>query len=208
LLLKLYLFALLCVGLAGSSFTITKQKVKMEAPTKSDQQGLYQQNSFDPEEAAFDFVDDYQPEPTSHTLGTQPPLHGNEPLDYSQNDQNLLQYDASNDVVNGYHDGLESDGYQRQRLSSLSAELKVVRRESLNEITEVVNTPSNPYVQNEFGKLDNDGGLFTLIPLETQLQVTYTWNVPRKDLLESDKLVSLPFGPKDWSWQIMYPRFT
>jgi hypothetical protein len=175
------------------------KKGKMEVPAQPDEQTLYQHNSYDPEEAAFDFVDDYQPEPSTNTLEPKPAVYADE--SYAQDDLNAVQYATTSEIMDGYHDGAEFN--PRQRLPSLSAELKVIRRESLNEITSVVNTTSNPYVQNEFGNLEDDGGLFTLIPLETQLQVTYTWNVSRKNLLESEKLVSLPFGPKDWSWQMM-----
>jgi hypothetical protein len=46
-----------------------------------------------------------------------------------------------------------------------------------------------------------DNGQVKVIPTNTKLIASYSWTV---DLTVSDeKIVSVPFGPRDWSWQAM-----
>jgi hypothetical protein len=148
---------------------------------EQDRQTLYEQydqDNLNPEGGTFDF-DDYQPEANSQ-----------------QNSQ-------QNTLGNGY--SMEpSNGYDHQGYTDYSqeADVKIVRKESLQEVPFVINSLSNVFQQHEFGNI-NDQGLCTLIPLETQLHITYTWHIPRAELLEGEKMVSLPFGPREWSWQIM-----
>lgn len=68
----------------------------------------------------------------------------------------------------------------------------------------VANMPSSLYVQNEFGKVDDVGGLFKIIPLETNLQVSFSWVITEDEFFETEKIVSLPLGPNEWAWQVMY----
>ncbi|KAJ3413132.1 hypothetical protein HDV05_008470 [Chytridiales sp. JEL 0842] len=42
---------------------------------------------------------------------------------------------------------------------------------------------------------------------ESQLSASYTWTLPNVNNVTDEKMVSLPFGPSEWRWQIVvYPR--
>jgi hypothetical protein len=167
-----------------------------------DRQNLYKQ------EESFDFVDDYQPE--GHT-SLPNESYRQEGGDYNLESIGVADgedaYYDDNQVSNGNYQDEQHPEFRKQRRSSLTSNT-IIRKKSLLEVSSVMNSLANLYVQSEFGKMDDQGGLFTLIPLETQLQVTYTWNISKDELLEGEKLVSLPFGPREWSWQIMYTFLT
>ncbi|KAJ3311087.1 hypothetical protein HDV04_004401 [Boothiomyces sp. JEL0838] len=114
-----------------------------------------------------------------------------------------------NGYSNGYQPGYDGNysNYQ-ERNQPITSYPEVVQRTSMDELKDVVNGLDGSFVQDEFGKIDTPGGLFKIIPLETQLSTTYEWNIPMESLKE-EKLVSLPFGPREWSWQIiLYPQGT
>ncbi|KAJ3319919.1 hypothetical protein HDV06_005818 [Boothiomyces sp. JEL0866] len=140
------------------------------------------------------------------------PQNGKFPAQYAnQPVEPQYGYDGSyqNGDANGYEAGYDSNfGNYHERKQSLPNYPKVVRRTSLDDMKNVVNGFDGAYVQDEFGKIDNPGGLFKIIPLETQLSANYVWEIPKESLKE-EKLVSLPFGPREWSWQIiLYPQGT
>ncbi|KAI8897381.1 hypothetical protein BC833DRAFT_49625 [Globomyces pollinis-pini] len=84
-----------------------------------------------------------------------------------------------------------------------SPSIPVVRRASILQVSAVANEQSSLFVKNVFGKSDHPGGLVNIIPLETQLTVDYRWEIPLDHFTNTEKVVSLPFGPRDWSWQVV-----
>ncbi|KAI8928969.1 hypothetical protein BC831DRAFT_45025 [Entophlyctis helioformis] len=62
------------------------------------------------------------------------------------------------------------------------------------------------FVAGDYGSATEPGGMFSLMPVESQLFASYVWHIPDLATSTDEKLVSLPFGPRDWSWQIViYP---
>ena len=82
----------------------------------------------------------------------------------------------------------------------------VIRKSSfsLDLVHNIASDPTNHYTHTEFGNVQDHGGKFTIFPLKTQLEALYSWEIDAQDLLTKDKLVSLPFGSNDWSWQVVY----
>ena len=123
-----------------------------------------------------------------------------QPEQYAPLDQSWGYSDPSgNETV----DNLPGDG---NHSTATSPPFPIVRRVSLDEVNLAVNQDHSHHIQNEFGRANQPGGKFSIIPLETMIQVNYCWDI---DLgtLQDEKLVSLPFGPKNWMWQlIVYPH--
>ena len=82
----------------------------------------------------------------------------------------------------------------------------VVRKPSfsLDLVHNIASDPTKHRIQSEFGSVQDSGGKFTLIPLKTQLEAIYNWQIPAIDFEQKEKIVSFPFGPIDWSWQLVY----
>ncbi|KAJ3274076.1 hypothetical protein HDV01_003569 [Terramyces sp. JEL0728] len=96
--------------------------------------------------------------------------------------------------TNEYQQDYSPNQYrQPENIQPLPNQPRVVRRSSLDELKDVVNGLDGSYVQDEFGKIDNPGGLFKIIPLETQLNANYFWDIPI-DSLQEEKLVLYPKG--------------
>ena len=74
---------------------------------------------------------------------------------------------------------------------------------SLDLVHNIASDPTNHNTQSEFGNVQDSGGKFTIFPLKTDLEANYCWEIPSQDLLTKDKIVSLPFGSNDWSWQVV-----
>jgi hypothetical protein len=102
----------------------------------------------------------------------------------------------------GYSDPTETDKEIASQSKSKSPTFPIVRRISLDQVASTVNTDHSMHIQNEFGRANQPGGKFSIIPLETQIKVNYLWDLDTEKLGE-EKIVSLPFGPKNWAWQIM-----
>jgi hypothetical protein len=103
----------------------------------------------------------------------------------------------------GYSDPTEAtEEIAALPVKSKSPTFPIIRRTSLDQIASAVNTDHSMHIQNEFGRANQPGGKFSIIPLETQIQVNYLWDLDLERLQE-EKIVSLPFGPKNWAWQIM-----
>lgn len=155
----------------------------------------------------------------------QPPTDGSayQSYEFVQEPSHSSQYSApeGHQAENGYGDEthgntsynialdtLKSPQAPRKhtRKVSFTADMAphIVKRESIKEFSYVLNELPNDKSQNEFGEPYLPGGQVTVIPLETVVQATYTWEIPTALLFENEKFVSLPFGPKDWSWQMMY----
>ncbi|KAJ3035043.1 hypothetical protein HDV00_004369 [Rhizophlyctis rosea] len=51
------------------------------------------------------------------------------------------------------------------------------------------------------------GGTYIAVPVSTKLFASYTWTVHGFHQITDEKLVSPPFGPADWRWQlVLYPK--
>ncbi|KAJ3052392.1 hypothetical protein HK097_006350, partial [Rhizophlyctis rosea] len=54
---------------------------------------------------------------------------------------------------------------------------------------------------------DQFGGTYSAVPVVTKLFASYTWVVQGFHQVTDEKLVSPPFGPADWRWQlVLYPK--
>lgn len=60
------------------------------------------------------------------------------------------------------------------------------------------------YIPQQQQQLTYNTASLTEIPTATQIQVSYIWKLSKIELLSSEKLVSVPFGPDEWSWQLVY----
>ncbi|KAJ3286195.1 hypothetical protein HK104_009145 [Borealophlyctis nickersoniae] len=57
------------------------------------------------------------------------------------------------------------------------------------------------------GVNDSFGGTYTLVPVPSKLFASYVWVVQGFHQVSDEKLVSPPFGPEDWRWQlVIYPK--
>ncbi|KNC99078.1 uncharacterized protein SPPG_06025 [Spizellomyces punctatus DAOM BR117] len=57
------------------------------------------------------------------------------------------------------------------------------------------------------GTLDIYGGVYRVVPVRTRLFSSYHWAIDGFSQSVDEKLVSLPFGPPNWRWQlVVYPR--
>ncbi|KAI8904864.1 hypothetical protein EDD86DRAFT_258697 [Gorgonomyces haynaldii] len=80
-------------------------------------------------------------------------------------------------------------------------------RMSLTEGEGVIEQEDVFFMSGEFGAIDAPGGLLQMIPSKSELSATYTWTLNLQK--QEQKIVSLPFGPRDWAWQaIIYPQGT
>lgn len=59
-------------------------------------------------------------------------------------------------------------------------------------------------VTGEFGSPTAKGGLLKILPIVSDMVASYTWKIPNLATCKDEKVVSLPFGPRDWAWQAMY----
>ncbi|KAK6097258.1 hypothetical protein MT418_002882 [Batrachochytrium dendrobatidis] len=92
--------------------------------------------------------------------------------------------------------------YNLSNMHSLSAR-------SVDKVDELVESLDMLVAVGQYGSPREPGGMFRLTPVESQLQTSYCWRIPNLHQTTAEKLVSPPFGPRDWSWQIvLYPKGT
>jgi hypothetical protein len=73
---------------------------------------------------------------------------------------------------------------------------------SMENIKRVTANPAKHCVKSEFH--ENDGSSkFTIIPMLSKVQASYQWEIPESEFKSTEKLVSLPFGPSNWNWQVV-----
>ncbi|KAI8826936.1 uncharacterized protein EV422DRAFT_511968 [Fimicolochytrium jonesii] len=54
---------------------------------------------------------------------------------------------------------------------------------------------------------DASGGQYRIVPVRSRLFASYPWAIEGFMLSDDEKLVSLPFGPASWRWQlVIYPK--
>jgi hypothetical protein len=76
-------------------------------------------------------------------------------------------------------------------------------KKSMDDINCLTDNTDTLFMTGEFGEINQPGGLLKIIPIESQLQVSYTWTLKHLDHNSDEKVVSMPFGPRDWQWQLM-----
>lgn len=87
---------------------------------------------------------------------------------------------------------------------NFSAEHSHIPRKSIDEIDTMMEEKDAIHMTGEYGDVNAEGGYMKFVPIETALAAEFTWKI--SDLKDSfdEKIVSLPFGPRDWKWQLMY----
>jgi hypothetical protein len=110
-------------------------------------------------------------------------------------------------LTNSFNQSSPKSARSARNVSFVSASspplMPIIRRATLDQVVQAINSSPSEYAGKAYGQPDQPGGQFSVFPLESQLQVSYVWEISASLLKENDKIVSLPFGPLEWSWQVM-----
>jgi hypothetical protein len=82
-------------------------------------------------------------------------------------------------------------------------EMKNPDRNSLEHLDEMIKVNDAMCMTGDFGELGSVGGLLRFVPIDTVITTEYVWKINNLQNTTDDKLVSMPFGPRDWQWQLM-----
>lgn len=134
----------------------------------------------------------------NHSQTTNGNLYNGTDYDH-QNRPTVLQDDQKYVIGNGFHNDPEAEGQYDLTVNSNIFNPQPYNPENMNL---AIAEQQQSYVSRN--QLEFNEGVFTEIPTATQIQVSYTWKLSKSELLSSEKLVSVPFGPDEWSWQIVY----
>ena len=102
---------------------------------------------------------------------------------------------------NGFHNDPEAEGEYKY---SGNNNMNTSQFYNPEDTTLAYSEQHQSYIPQQQQQLSYNTASLTEIPTATQIQVSYTWKLSKIELLSSEKLVSVPFGPDEWSWQLVY----
>ncbi|KAI9102528.1 hypothetical protein DFS34DRAFT_683532 [Phlyctochytrium arcticum] len=122
-----------------------------------------------------------------------------------QNNENAQPTPDQDDIVvqQDAAIGLSSNGRDTPAVKQLSP--RVIARAHAPFIKTVSSGAGPSYVPDS--TTDQSGGVYRINPVRTRISASYRWSLDGFSSAMEDKLVSLPFGPSNWRWQlVVYPR--